>query len=1250
MIVRVSNLQPGQQYYVQIRGKGSDVLTEWSHTYTMWTNMDSIPCDPITDLAGDFSSSSLTLKWTGINLGKSINKDFNHYLVELTNGVDTRTFITKSTYFELTFDDNINAFGTPRPSFAVSVSTVDNTGNINTVGPTEIVNPVPTTVSGFEAKSGIDSIFLEWDGHEHSDISKYVLYRSTDSGFTPNETNRLYQGRELFYVDILSSEMIQYYKLKAVDVFGQESGYVVTSETPSPPFELDTSPPDPLDIDSLVTSLDPGDPSGRISRIVVNWTPLDLSLGNNEQLRGYKIRIKPTSSSYWEVFDAPDDHDNRTSSFIINSLQPDVDYEVQIASYGSFGTMSEWSDSALTTSAKDDVAPEQPSSITVVPGPTFVSIAWSEVSDSDVIVSRGFYEVEVHDNDSFSSLVKSQKAFATNASIGGLTSGEEYWVRVRAVDATGNEGTWKTSSSVTLTQTITPFDLTSNFALVDQLLRVGNGSKVIQLDDDNTHGSRIFIGEPALAAGSGYRDSGVPFYADEDGRLSLGDKLSFDGSSLVVTGTIDALGGAFRDSVVLNGVSRTVSNKALTSNVATLTTSTNHGFSVGWRVSVIGVGFPFDGSYKITAVTSNTFSYARTAANVTSVSANGSATSGSMNLGVDAGGTGSHGLSINANNYWYSNGNFSVGNSSTQQLTWDGTTLDIKGNLLAEMGTIGGWNIANDSIHIGEDESYVALHSSDTPGDPFIWAGDEDAGDAKFRVSNTGILRATNALISGTIEGGAKIFIGDGFFKNSNTPFYVDAGTPEEPSTAGQFSLGNMVYYDPSIPEFVATGRFRTAESGNRVEITSSGGVGKIESFASNELYPGGFESGLFPKTYINCEWSRTSNVVNIWIRNATLSNVSVGDTIRVQRGSSYGVSAPVNETAIVTSVINHVSGGINVQYSQTGSNIATQQGVRVSVISRVDDPGSGRNLTSYRTYFRGASNAANNRELIIQNINEETDPGLSIRNMDVVINSPNPSLRLSRTVSGTTFPDNNTEGDTFYATSLGSSVVGGIGSMRWTGQAAFGVETTGRDVSIYVANGDGNYIYSSHSLNVDTLGAFSASPETNVWLNGTSLYSPNTYYDSASSTPSIYITTGGRFRRNSSTQKIKEQIVEVGEATLSNLVEEDRLLEGNDGDQNIISVIREPVNPEVLYDISPVSFVSQLDNDEDCSRLGFIAEDVFEKFPQGTPTDINGKPDGIEYNQITAGLVALVQKQKVVIDDLSDRIIALEEQLNVVE
>lgn len=68
----------------------------------------------------------------------------------------------------------------------------------------------------------------------------------------------------------------------------------------------------------------------------------------------------------------------------------------------------------------------------------------------------------------------------------------------------------------------------------------------------------------------------------------------------------------------------TVSNKALTSNVATITTAAAHNLYIGTSVVVAGVDATFNGTYTITNVpSSTTFTYDKTAANVPSASATG---------------------------------------------------------------------------------------------------------------------------------------------------------------------------------------------------------------------------------------------------------------------------------------------------------------------------------------------------------------------------------------------------------------------------------------------------------------------------------------------------------------------------------------------------------------------------------------------------------------------------------------------------
>ena len=68
----------------------------------------------------------------------------------------------------------------------------------------------------------------------------------------------------------------------------------------------------------------------------------------------------------------------------------------------------------------------------------------------------------------------------------------------------------------------------------------------------------------------------------------------------------------------------TVTNKALASNVATLTTGTAHGFVAGDHITVTGVDTTFDGGFVVaSAPTTTTLTYARGASNVASTAVTG---------------------------------------------------------------------------------------------------------------------------------------------------------------------------------------------------------------------------------------------------------------------------------------------------------------------------------------------------------------------------------------------------------------------------------------------------------------------------------------------------------------------------------------------------------------------------------------------------------------------------------------------------
>ena len=108
-----------------------------------------------------------------------------------------------------------------------------------------------------------------------------------------------------------------------------------------------------------------------------------------------------------------------------------------------------------------------------------------------------------------------------------------------------------------------------------------------------------------------------------------------------LTGPATILNETTNESITIIGALRgvltpTVSNKALTGNIATLTTSAAHGLLEGDVVVVSGVDSTFNGTFTILTVpTTTTLTYAKTATNVASGVASGTITSTADILEID---------------------------------------------------------------------------------------------------------------------------------------------------------------------------------------------------------------------------------------------------------------------------------------------------------------------------------------------------------------------------------------------------------------------------------------------------------------------------------------------------------------------------------------------------------------------------------------------------------------------------------------
>jgi archaellum component FlaF (FlaF/FlaG flagellin family) len=93
--------------------------------------------------------------------------------------------------------------------------------------------------------------------------------------------------------------------------------------------------------------------------------------------------------------------------------------------------------------------------------------------------------------------------------------------------------------------------------------------------------------------------------------------IQWDKSSITYNGVL--LSDEYDVDKIFPKITVSITNKALTTNVATLTTSAAHGLCIGMQIVITGVDATFNGEYRITSVpTTTTFTYAKTATNVAS--------------------------------------------------------------------------------------------------------------------------------------------------------------------------------------------------------------------------------------------------------------------------------------------------------------------------------------------------------------------------------------------------------------------------------------------------------------------------------------------------------------------------------------------------------------------------------------------------------------------------------------------------------
>ncbi|CAB4145622.1 hypothetical protein UFOVP1491_100 [uncultured Caudovirales phage] len=255
----------------------------------------------------------------------------------------------------------------------------------------------------------------------------------------------------------------------------------------------------------------------------------------------------------------------------ISNLKPGKTYKVSVRGNLSNGKKTTWSQN-YTITTPSDTAPATPAVPTVsVIGPQKVLVTHDNKDSTGALLSdtNKLFEVYMSSTNSNSAgtligTVPAQKPIydqatlsfvagisASTIAVNGPTTDATKYFYVKAVNLSGQRSA---SSATTSSVSITTFDsayigsltadkIVTGILSAGNYISVGPNIPIVLKANAAAPNGQIYIGTGT------YNNSNTPFYVDSDGKFSLKDKLTWDGTNLSITGAITATSGSFSGSI-----------------------------------------------------------------------------------------------------------------------------------------------------------------------------------------------------------------------------------------------------------------------------------------------------------------------------------------------------------------------------------------------------------------------------------------------------------------------------------------------------------------------------------------------------------------------------------------------------------------------------------------------------------------------------------------------------------------------------
>jgi len=290
-----------------------------------------------------------------------------------------------------------------------------------------------------------------------------------------------------------------------------------------------------------------------------------------------------------------------------------------------------------------------------------------------------------------------------------------------------------------------------------------------------------------------------------------------------------------------------------------------------------------------------------------------------LKISDDVNGT-NDGIYVNDNNYWYSDGQFSVGGSANNAV-WSGSILTITGtinatNITSSVGNIAGFELAKSQLSTAS----VVVSSSGgfRLGNPTVFSVDQYGNLVAQNASVTGRINATSGSFSGDITAAAGRFTGSVSIDSSGLLYVGNLASQRVVMT----SSGIFAFHQNGLEAFALPvsgspriGAFKIIPTG--IVTQSASNANMILGDVGGD---GSASSGIVLRGYR----SDSASIAIYTIQNGTPTTYDSGDGFYVDENARLKLKGATGSLAFDGNDL-YISGNINARSGQFTGSISAQ-------------------------------------------------------------------------------------------------------------------------------------------------------------------------------------------------------------------------------------------------------------------------------------------------------------------------------------